>query len=195
MAAPSALVTLAEAKIALGIALDDTSQDVLLSSLIDSTSDFMEAYCSTAFVIRAFTEHLAGAVKRLFLRRYPLVSVTSITDPDGNTVPSTDYILRRERGILEHWGRFPVAQTTQGQPCEWEVVYQAGRYAAVQNVAQQVKLACTRLLNLFVTSDGTASSVSVGSLSVSYLTPNADTGWVPPQVDALLAEFRSGLVA
>jgi len=191
--AANALITLAEAKTYLGVTDDD--EDDAISDMIDAASNFIEEFCSTAFIQRSFTEYLRGAQKRLFLKRYPIVSVTSVLDSVPNLIPATDYIVMTELGVLEHFGRFPQAQTAGGQPTLWTVTYVAGRYANVFTVSEDVKLAAKRLLAVFRAGDGSAQSVSVGSLSVSYWQPGQGISWVPPQVLALLAPYRANLVA
>src|SRR5262245_4037692 len=76
----------------------------------------IEAMCGgTKFVQRSFTEDILGKGDRLYLSATPIVSVTSITDDEGNTVSSTDYtIIPDKDGYLEHkhlWP-FPVGRWT-----------------------------------------------------------------------------------
>lgn len=186
----NALISLVEAKSHLGITVAD--HDTLLEALVDGSSAAIEAYCRNIFVQRTVTEIAAGSVKRLYLKSYPIVSVTSITDPASNTVPSTDYVIYKAEGMLLHAGNWPVAQDTNGNVARWSVVYVAGRAANTAAVDADVKLACKLLVaTRFSQRSGGIASKSVGDLSVSYREGQLESGGLPAEVTALLASYVS----
>lgn len=191
------LISLAEAKTHLGIS--DTAQDALLEALITGVSFAIEAYCQTAFVQRTVTDIMAGGLdfrrneKTLYLTRYPIVSVISITDPAGNTVPAADYVIYAAEGMLVHAGAWPVAQDSNGNIARWSVVYVAGRYTNTLAVDADVKLACTLLVAArYSRREGDIASKSIGGgdFSISYRSAQAGES-MPLEVTALLAAYRS----
>lgn len=148
---PLNLVSLAEAKSYLNIT--GTSRDVQIQAIVDGASALIEDFCQNAFVQRSFTEHYTGGInihkggaKRLYLKHFPIVSVASITDDRGYVMPSDQYVIWPEKGILEHFGYWYVPQTTTGAPGRWTVVYTAGRYANTAAVLPSLKLACNMLI-------------------------------------------------
>lgn len=77
-----ALVTLDQAKAALGIDPADTSQDAALQQQIDSVSQAINNYCDRVFVVQSYRDQVRGACGRwgepLVTRQYPIV-----LDPGG----------------------------------------------------------------------------------------------------------------
>jgi uncharacterized phiE125 gp8 family phage protein len=193
MAQANALADLGEVKAFLGVTT--SADDALIEALTDAASDRIEQLCQTAFIIRSFVEYHEGARKRLFLQRYPITEVTSIADPAGNTIPATDYIIKKDRGILEHFGHFWVAQTTGGQPTQWTVTYKAGRFADTSVVTEDLKLACKQLVaKPYDQKVAGVSSVGVGDLSISYASAGETPLNTPPEVVALLSPYFCNLV-
>jgi hypothetical protein len=199
MAAINALITLEEAKIALGIDESNTDYDTRIESLIDSASGSIENYCQTYFLQRTVTaEPVDGGVSKIFLRFSPVVSVSSIVDDAAHTVPSSDYYLDKETGMLRHWGRFPIPVATSGMRTKWYVTYVAGWFASIETVDAALKDACAKFVVMkYENPSGNANSVSVGSLSISYgNTTTSSTGslaTVPDFIAGDLAFYRRGL--
>lgn len=130
--------------------------------------------------------------KRLYLTRYPIISVTSITDPAANTVSAADYVVYKAEGMLIHSGAWPVAQDTSGNIARWSVVYVAGRYANTAAVEANLKLACKLLVaTRFSQREGDVISKRVGDLSISYREGQAGNGGLPVEVTSLIAPYVS----
>ncbi len=128
-AASNALVTATEAMAVLGTGTltgDDLDN---LQRQINSASRRIEDYLGVPTITKYVIEYHYGGCKALFLYNYPTVMVLSIGDPAGNYVVSSDYFAEQEKGKLIHFGRFWVAQTSQGQPTRWEVKQVAGWWA------------------------------------------------------------------
>lgn len=147
---PLNLISLAEAKAYINVT--DSSHDARIQAIIDGASALIEDFCQNAMVIRSFTEHYTGGIgihkggaKRLYLKKFPVVSVASITDDAGNTIPASQYVIWPEKGELEHFGYWYVPQTMNGAPGRWTVVYTAGRYANTAAVNPSLKLATNML--------------------------------------------------
>lgn len=187
------LVTIDDVKTFL--TLTGTVDDVLLQVLVTATSKSFEDYCLTAFVIQSFTELHQGLIKQIFMRRYPITAVTSITASGGTwTVPSTDYWVDTERGILEHFGRFPIPTNTAGQRTRWSIVYSAGRFANTAAVTSDLRLACMRVVaDAYERRSPGVSSVAVGDMSVGYgreALKDVSSAW-PVEVLLALGPYRS----
>ena len=96
------LVTLAEAKLALGIATSDTSQDALLTQQITIYSDYIATLCNRVFAKEKMKERWREITHdRVFLSHYPIAKVDdieSVTRPDGTTLQTTDYEVELKSG-------------------------------------------------------------------------------------------------
>jgi hypothetical protein len=124
----------------------------------------LEDMCGgTAFVQRSFTEdHSGGLVgrlgglKRLYLNRTPIVSVTSITDDDSNTVAATDYTIVGTLGnsYLEFDGVMPAPVG------RWTVIYTAGVFATTAAITWDVKVAALALVRQLRDNKGVTSTSS-----------------------------------
>lgn len=82
------LTTLAKVKQYLGIATDDTSDDDLLTRLINAASMAIEVYCSRTFLSAAYTETRDGTgTRKMTMRNFPVTAVASVF-VDGQAVPA-----------------------------------------------------------------------------------------------------------
>ena len=76
-AASLSLVTVAQAKAALGIAAEDTSQDATLAQQIEATSRAINNWCDRIFVVQTYRDQLRNACgwygEPLVVRQYPIV--------------------------------------------------------------------------------------------------------------------------
>lgn len=76
-AAGMALVSLDDAKSALGIDAGDTSQDAVLTQQIEATSMAINNYCDRIFVVQTYRDQLRGAYgaygEPLVTRQYPIM--------------------------------------------------------------------------------------------------------------------------
>lgn len=81
------LTSLANVKEYLGIAADDTADDVLLTRLINAASTAIEQYCSRTFASATYTETRDGTgTRKMTLFNFPVTAVASLTI-DGKTIP------------------------------------------------------------------------------------------------------------
>lgn len=181
---PYALVTLAEAKTALGIT--GSSQDAKLEALINAATEQIEGFCQNAFVQREFEEFHTGGVngrrgraRLIELRRYPIVSVGSITDDSGETVEEEDFLVWPERGFLEHVYRWPVPMRERGGTGRWRIVYTAGRFATTADVSADLKEAVFGLLRFWRAHTPGVSSKKVGDFSVVFGGGSSDGAGTP----------------
>lgn len=98
------LATLDELKDALGIALDDTTQDTLVTVSLTSANALIAGYIggdlSDVTTDRVTTRTLASNAPYMKLPLYPVISITGVTS-NGDAVASTEYQLDPELGIVD----------------------------------------------------------------------------------------------
>jgi len=172
-----AVITTQELKDKLGIT--GSAEDLELRRATAIATYALEAKCNgTVFVRRSFTEDYGGGqvpgrrggAKRIHLHHAPIVSVTSITDDDSNTVASTDYTIVSEQGYLEHDSIWP---SPVGR---WTIIYTAGVFADTDDVSWNIKDVARGLAVRIYKDKGDAvksrsRSGRAGSASVTYLDP------------------------
>ena len=105
-----ALVTIDQAKEALGIALDDMSQDAALAAQIDAVSHAINRYCDRIFVVQTYRDQLRAV--RSWLRpgeplataQMPIaeaegVALITVTE-DGGELDPLNYEIDSDRGLV-----------------------------------------------------------------------------------------------
>jgi hypothetical protein len=107
-ATDTALITLEQAKLVLGIADTDDSQDPIIQTQIDAVSAGICNYCDRAFVVQTYRDQLMypsmGFGEPLRARQYPIqlddVGVPTLftVTVDGNVIDPTSYDLDAENG-------------------------------------------------------------------------------------------------
>lgn len=183
------LVTLTEVKTQLNLTVTD--HDTRLAALITNTSARILAYLQTAVVHETVTEKHFGGKKRIYLKKYPYVSDIAIIDGKGNTVPSADYVIIAEEGILQHVGLWPTAQEADGKIGRWSITFKAGLVANTASVQGDIKDACHLwIARRFNRIDQSVRSKSVGDMSISY-TASDEADAIPPDVAQLLSPYVS----
>ena len=189
-----AILTLDEARTYLGVD-DAVATSARLQQLVDSATLQIEEYIQNAVVQGTFTEKFKGGVRQWFLRRYPIQSITSITDPSSTTIPNTDYVLEEEQGRIIAFGRFATAVETDGRPARWSVVYVGGKYASTDVVDPNFKLAANILIaDRFERPEPGIISKKVGDLQIMYSDAGrsfAGPGLIPAEVRQLIGSHVS----
>lgn len=192
--------TLANVRTALLVS--GTTDDALLTRLMDGADGFVTAHTGRDFAGGTFTEAHAAGADSLFLRNYPVMSVTSVkVDParqfGSDTLRAADgYVLLADRGVIRSLtGPFLSPRGPNDWPGCAEVVYTTATGA----VPAAVKEAFTQLVGhwyrqaktfseqqhqmLTVRTSGTDSKAWPWSLALGLKTP--------PAVLELLAPFRA----
>ena len=130
-------VTLAEMRSFLNISESaDTGQDSIIENLLDDLTVAIEDYLGVAIINKAYTEYYDGdGSSTLLVKRYPIVTVTSLT-VDTTVESSDDYYLYSEAGdiIADGFGFTADHRNIT-------LVYMAGWGAARANVPRPIKLA------------------------------------------------------
>lgn len=166
--------------------LQGTAEDKNLKRATLVATYALEAECKgTVFVQRTFTEDYTagqvagrrGGAKRIHLFQAPIVSVTSITDDDSNTVASTEYTIVSKGGYLEHTALWPAPVG------RWTIIYVAGVFDDTDDVTWNVKsVAMSYAARVHKNKGGdTVQSRSrsgrSGSASITYADPSKLTSY------------------
>jgi hypothetical protein len=99
------LDTLANVKLRLGITT--SADDSLLTALMDTADHWVAENCQRDFGGGTFTEYHPAGGAVVFVRNYPIQSVTSVkVDPSyafgaGTTWPTTTYVVHADRGAVQ----------------------------------------------------------------------------------------------
>lgn len=95
-----AYTTLESVKEYLGIEEEEDTDDSLLESLILTSEDFIDKYTSNSFESVEKTKHYFhySLVKNTLILDDFIQSVTTLTNGDGNIIPSNQYILLPKNG-------------------------------------------------------------------------------------------------
>ena len=196
-----ALDTLANAKSSLLIS--GSTDDTMLAQLLDAAESFIQQYTGRAFAGGTFTEtHPAGG-PMLFLKNYPIATVTSLRVDAERAFGSTterdaaSYVIHTERGVIESpTGPFlqPYRKGSDDWPESVKVVYTT----ATGSVPAAVKQAFADLVGHWYRLAKTHMDASF--LSLTELTSAGNTkgySWslsrgltIPPGVLELLDGFR-----
>lgn len=83
-----------------------TEDDAVLEQLQDSADAFIASYCGRDFAGGTFTEYHPGGYRFVFLKNYPVATVTSVkVDPLGDFPAESlrdpaSYIVQQDRGVI-----------------------------------------------------------------------------------------------
>jgi hypothetical protein len=195
-----ALVTLDQAKAALGIDPDDTSQDAALAGQIDSVSAAINAYCNRIFAVQEYTDqirHVCGYWgEPLVVRQFPIVvedGVPLVTvSEDGLALDAAYLELHPETGSLYRLDSAGAAPGAWGAALTL-VEYTAG-FVTVPPDVQGAALEWLGARWYSVGRDPALRSETVPDLLTQVYAGDAGAGTyggaVPPGTRDLLAPYR-----
>jgi uncharacterized phiE125 gp8 family phage protein len=180
-----------------------TTDDTLLGQLMDAADSFIQHYTGRSFAGGTFTEHHPAGGNMLFLKNYPIASVTSLRiDPLREFGSATErdaasYIIHAERGVIEAaHGSFlpPYRKGASDWPESAKVAYTT----AADSVPAAVKQAFAELVGHWYKQAKTAEDAAYLLLTESTNgTTTKGYSWsltrglsIPPGVRELLAPFR-----
>lgn len=161
------LVTLAQAKAWLQVS--DASDDARIVQITDAVSERVESLTDRQFVTRTRDEFQNGdGTRKLFLRRYPVVVMTSLTVKDTPTstptalVEGTDYDLDRRSGLIVLRSR-TFTRGFQNVEVNYSTGYGAQGDVALPQDVVQATLDYIKVVYTETTTNGvSATSISVG---------------------------------
>jgi len=171
----TSLVTLYEAKIALGVSTstDETLND-LIELVIDWSSAEVAAVCNRSFAKETVTEVFRGVENsnRIFLSRYPVTNIESIDEDGGDAlVEDTDYELDSNSGTLVRLDAAWLGPVTITYTGGYDLPFESPK------ALRQATLLMTREA-YFAATRGDASIRMIGhrDARVIYFDPNAKGG-------------------
>lgn len=205
------LVTLTQVKTELNIT--NTDSDEMLETRIHRASEVINNYCNRIFIQETIQEVFSNYdwSKRLFLRRTPIDSITSIiigVSPNAETVDSSLYEFDPNDGI----GGFVWALDSNGQrvlfPCSWSswsswsdgslmtITYVGGYLLA--DVPYTVQEACIELIKIRINlASGTGISTDRTRIEIPGVwlkqvdtTSNDSNSFLPDNIKQMLASFK-----
>ena len=188
-----AYASLAQLKSYLGIATDETTDDVLLDALLKRATKMIDTYCSRKFEATTATRYYEmDAVEGDYLRLDDdLISITTLSNGDDSstTITSTYYWLwPRNSGPPYHSVRLKADQTTHS----WEVdtdyfITITGSWGWAATPPADISHACVRYSAfLYHQKDSGVYDVSVFPESGVITTPQG----IPRDVRLLLDPYR-----
>lgn len=113
------LTTTAKVKEQLGIPTATTTYDTLIAGIVTDTSAQVEAFCNRNFLEASYTQYFDTCYgdTKLFLKNYPVSSITTVKYRGGNygtptwySYPTTEYLLNAESGKISFAGKMPEAE-------------------------------------------------------------------------------------
>ena len=164
------------------------AEEGALQDLIDSMSLAIEARVGCQILDRSVVEYLDGGVKTLHTE-HPIVSVTPIASPDATVITAANYYFTPRSHLLRHSANWPHAYTTNSVRAKWIVTYVGGIMASPSD---DLRLACGKAVAWAYEKRGSspdASSIGVGSLSVSYSGGRATASTLPDDVESLIGKY------
>jgi len=197
--ATTSLITLAEAKVYPGMGSLASADEPIVESLCDACALEFESYLGKALIQRAFTEdYTYTEISRqsresdiIWLRRYPIVSVTSITDPADNTIADTDYWIDKVMGALRANSSWSLPKDDNGFTSYWTIVYTAGYWATTAAVPANIKTAAKMYVAyLYSRPNPEVASKSVGDLRIAYAESKGDSS-IPASIRAKIDYLKS----
>jgi hypothetical protein len=203
------LDTLSNVKLRLGVTVSD--DDTLISALMDSADQYIAEYCGRDFDGGTFTEYHPGDTAIVFLRNYPVSSVTSVkVDPSYGFAaetarPATSYIVHPDRGVIQSltgpflpiWAGLPVLQIPAWlrAPRVVQVVYSTPTGAVPADVREAYALLIGHWYRYVKTQVASGYQnvyrQSAGGTTVIFAKDQIAGGALPPDLPRLLAPYRT----
>lgn len=184
------LTDLSAVKTELGIT--STTEDDKITSWIQQASAFIARYCGRVFAEETLSEQfrLSREESVLQLSRWPVSSITSVTQDTDSALASTDYELDPDKGqVTRLVSALPVTWTAQ----KIVVVYVAG-YELLGDLPYEIERAAILLVKQYrsaSTRDPMLKSEEIpGVLSSTFWVGGPPGGVIPPEIAALLDPYR-----
>lgn len=172
----------------LGIAATETNDDDLLSTLINSATDFINNRCGRQFMASTRTCYYGrGSLRgQLLILDNDLLSVTTLTNGDGTVITADDYLLW-PRNITPYAAiRLKQNRVWSFRDSDSEIVV-TGQWGYSITPPADIVQACTRLAaHLYRQKDASffdaTSTPEMGGLVIQR--------GIPPDVDQLVRMYR-----
>ena len=191
-----ALISLSE--MATYLKVTGTTEDAVLSNLIDEVSAICNNYTGRYLLTKTHTEYYNGnGGYKLILRNYPIRSVTSLHIGDANrsftaayaVTVADDVLVQKEAGILELWNNQSEYYKARANI---KVVYSAGYNLATTAplVPYDLQLAVKKFVAYhymnYDKKKHNVQSETIGANTVSFISKD-----IPDEVRATLNKYKS----
>ena len=194
-----ALATLTEVKESLGIS--NTDSDDRINALLEPISVLIERIAGRKFTSATVTERYRGGDPTIPLRRFPVASITTVTDKFTGTVLGTDeYELEGPLGLLRKLpigSQWATGRTTQivhlreiAPVLRWEVVYIGGPVTCPEDVKLALFYSMDASLNGAM---GGMKSEKDGDYSYVRDTGSTGPGGLPANAMSILKSYTAGV--
>jgi len=194
-----ALTNLARVKTFLGIS--GTSDDTLLTSLINTCTEFIENYCDRRFKQTAYTNELynGSGINKLLLKNYPVDENSTfklekrssdLNEDDWDEVDTEYYHIHYEKGIVEN-----VRNIFERYPRHYRITYTAGYDYDNSDTylegagAGDLEYACWKLVSKVYQQrkqPGNVQSESLGDYSVTF----RKESMADPEIKSILDKYK-----
>ena len=189
------LISIEAARVAIGLAEDDASQDAALEPLIDQASAAIVGFIGQPLARQTYRETVWSrlAADSLILSRFPVASITSV-EIDGAAIAADGYLVEAATGIVHR--RSPTRCGPFWPAGETVVEYAAGYELPTGLPADIQRAAILMLRQAHLASDRDPllrSEQTDGVASFSYFAAGAAA--VPLEAQALLCPYQIPAVA
>jgi hypothetical protein len=187
-------------------ALDITTSasDKFLKFLISAVSAEIAQYCNRTFPLEtvlnefwpardAYPYQVPGGLNVLQLTRWPVASVASVTENGNALVEGTDFRVGKDEGHL-------FRLDGNAYPCRWPPYALAVTFAGGFNpIPPDVQDACLRMITARWIAKGRDPNMKgeniPGVREVQYWIPNTPTGNMAPEIQDILDNYRTPVIA
>ena len=168
----------------------DGSEDARVGDILAGIRAQVEQHVGTPLVRETKVEDFDAGDHVYYTYYRPIVSVTSIVDPAGNTLGSDDYVLQKEEGRLIFYSYIPRPVNSDGTLARWTITYVAGLFADEESIRPDIALAIRDLCaQHYHRPEPDVQAVRTLDQATSYI-PNPNSTFVlPPRVQHLLAPY------
>ena len=185
----NALITRTQAKEWLRINV--SKEDDIIDQIILQQSEIIKQYCDRKFIQETFTQYYDGKGRgELFLRDYPIISVTTLNSDssrayavEDNINISDDVLVDKSAGILQLWNNESAFASGHASV---KVVYDAG-YAVIPRDIQE---ACLLLVQHVYKRFYQDQKIGVSSESIGDRTTSFETSGIPSKVRVILDRYK-----
>lgn len=191
------LDTLAHVKLRLGITT--AADDDLLTALMDSADRYIADYCDRDFAGGSFTEYHPGDIAFVFLRNYPVSSISSVkVDParafgSDTALPTTAYVVHTERGVIQSLAG-PFVPNATASPRSVHVVYSSATGAVPADVCEAFALLVAHWYRHVKTQIAAGfqdvTQQTIGDTTVTFARDQVAGMPLPDDVPRLLSRYR-----
>ncbi|KAF2991151.1 hypothetical protein OGR47_02715 [Methylocystis sp. MJC1] len=200
------LTTLATVKEELDLKTSDATRDKVLARYITAGSKAIANFCNRVFAVEAIQDQFyprrdppmriaAGGVDPIQLTRWPLVSISSLSENSRALAENSDYIANYDLAQLTRYdvNTYPIPWD------EWQIVvqYKAG-YASVPSDLEDACISYVKFRHFSRMRDPGVKEENVqGVYSAQYLwgTGPGGPGDLPVQVADAVARYRVPVIA